>query len=505
MRSAAIIAVLGACLWGAGSASATVPGQNGTLAWQRGLGTNGSGPPEIYTDAEWRLTVNAGPDENPGWSPDGKRIAWESAPDTTSPSAIWVMRFDAQNKFKVTAPPAGMEDRWPAWSPDGTRIAFVRTPLGATGCATLRTVAPDGTGLTTLASGPECRYESPAWSPDGTKLAYRAYDTAAGTEGLYVANADNSAPVKIASGGTGPSWSPSGRWIVYETGFAILRTTPDGQTVATVANGLSEPEYSPDGTRIALIHGRLLDDAGNQLLGFQDYRTAYAWQPVQPPPDPPGYARPKGATPYDVSLVPAFQQCFEPNRDHGAPFAVGSCAPPGVTSSLTIGTPDSNGQPAASTGRIRFAVLAGNPATSADEADVAVSAAITDVRCRAAVIAGCEAALGDYSAPLVVHIPLKITDERNGGSAAEAATTRDIPSYQTPLPVAVPCLPTAGPGPGSTCAVDTTIDALVPNAIEEGARATWELGRIEVYDSGPDGNPASYDNGSFEAPGLFVP
>ena len=93
------------------------------------------------------------------------------------------------------------------------------------------------------------------------------------------------------------------------------------------------------------------------------------------------YARPKGATPIQVRLVPAFKQCSASNRTHGPPLAFGSCNPPQQASDyLTVGTADSNGQPTKSEGTVRLDATLGNPATPADEADVLLTMSITDVR-----------------------------------------------------------------------------------------------------------------------------
>ena len=74
---------------------------------------------------------------------------------------------------------------------------------------------------------------------------------------------------------------------------------------------------------------------------------------------PPGYPRPKSATPIDVSLVPAYVPCefpLSPNRAHAPPMSHGSCAPP-ITQSgfLTVGTFDSNGQASQSVGHVKSA------------------------------------------------------------------------------------------------------------------------------------------------------
>jgi hypothetical protein len=45
----------------------------------------------------------------------------------------------------------------------------------------------------------------------------------------------------------------------------------------------------------------------------------------------------------------------------------------------------------------------------------------------------------------------------------------------------------------------------VPGAIRSGDRAIWELGPIEVYDGGADGDPNTGSNTLFARQGLFTP
>jgi hypothetical protein len=60
-------------------------------------------------------------------------------------------------------------------------------------------------------------------------------------------------------------------------------------------------------------------------------------------------------------------------------------------------------------------------------------------------------------------------------------------------------------GIGATCAVNTTLDALNPGTVDEGARAVWELGAVALEDAGPDGDVVTPDNTVLARPGLFVP
>ena len=212
---------------------------------------------------------------------------------------------------------------------------------------------------------------------------------------------------------------------------------------------------------------------------------------VAPGPPAGAYPRPRGATPLRVSLVPAFQLCTSQNRTHGPPLAFGSCNPPALESTqLTVGTPDANGQAAASEGFARYQVLVGNPATSADEADVGIEARITDVRV--------QGTLADYTGTLGLVSTVRITD-KNSGTGSEPATLidREMRAYMT-------CAVTAG-AEGATCSVNTSFDAIAPGTIVESRRSIWELDRVRVFDGGADGNAFSQPNTLFATQGLFVP
>jgi hypothetical protein len=223
----------------------------------------------------------------------------------------------------------------------------------------------------------------------------------------------------------------------------------------------------------------------NVELLVQDPRTTAA-----------GYARPKAATPMYTPLVPSYQSCAVPNRQHAPPLSYGSCAPAQQESSfLTVGTPDANGQVAKSVGSLRARVLLGNPGTSADEADVAVDASVTDVRVKPS--------LAPYGGSLLARLQLRITDRQNG---LPASSGTESGTGDAELLFPLPCTGVANPADGSTCSVNTSADAVAPGAVKEGARAIWELGQIRVQDGGADGNPnTGGDNGVFLRQGVFVP
>jgi hypothetical protein len=206
-----------------------------------------------------------------------------------------------------------------------------------------------------------------------------------------------------------------------------------------------------------------------------------------------GYPRPKGATPFRVALVPAYNQCTTGNRTHGGPLAVTSCNPPVQSSSfLTVGTFDANGAAANSVSSLRLDAVLGDPATPADEADVKLRVSATDVRR--------SSGLSDYTGELLASATLRITDQYNGSSLTDPATASDL-NYS----FWAPCQATADTGTGGDCAIVTTADSLVPGTVLESKRTIWQLGQVKLFDGGPDDVAATQDNTLFEDQGLFVP
>ena len=58
---------------------------------------------------------------------------------------------------------------------------------------------------------------------------------------------------------------------------------------------------------------------------------------------------------------------------------------------------------------------------------------------------------------------------------------------------------------GSTCSVTTTADAVMPGAVLEGKRSVWEVGKVQVFDGGPDGVASTTPNTLFADQGVFIP
>jgi hypothetical protein len=209
-----------------------------------------------------------------------------------------------------------------------------------------------------------------------------------------------------------------------------------------------------------------------------------------------GYPRPRGATPLRASLVPAYKPCTIPNTAHGgpAPLDQPACKPPVEESGqLTVGTPDANGRGVNFTGFVQFNARQGNSTTPADEADVLVSARLSDVRNRSD--------LSDYTGELAGVVDLQIVDKLNGATGGEAGAMATLP-----FSFSIPCSATSSASVGATCATQTTADALVPGLVSEGKRSIWQLDQVRVFDGGSDGLASTgTGNTLFATQGVFVP
>ena len=214
------------------------------------------------------------------------------------------------------------------------------------------------------------------------------------------------------------------------------------------------------------------------------------------------HARPKGATPLRVPLVPAYNACATPNRTPGPPLAFPSCNPPVQGSSfLTVGSPDANGAAANSVGAVQLNVV---PSTCCPPQDVAVTASISDVRCKAGSACGNANAAGgpDYTGELQSNATIRITDHWNAtspGGGTDPATVVDVP-----FPLNFQCANTADTSIGAGCTVNTSAVAVgpPPSSVD---RANVEISQLQVIDGGTDGLVGTTPNTLFAIQGIFIP
>lgn len=274
---------------------------------------------------------------------------------------------------------------------------------------------------------------------------------------------------------------------IYErfSGLSVISIGPNGGNgaVSAVFDGISG-----DGTHVFFHTSEKLENPPDTDNSIDVYDAGAAV----------GYARPKGATPVQLRLVPAFEECSGSSPSgmtHGAPLAVASCSPPQEASGyLTLGAPDHTGTGVAGDGFMQLKELGESPinTTNGDQADVQVDFELSDVRNNTSPYT-------DYAGEVRGVIGLRITDRFNGPTLTGAATASDLD-----IPFTVACTPTGGSA-GSDCNLSTTLDGLTAGTVRENNRSVWELGQFEVFDGGPDGDAETANNTLFMVQGLFAP
>jgi TolB protein len=152
-------------------------------------------------------------DDDPDWSPDGKKIVFtrHSVNDNHSNSTtaeICVLDLqtpDAQPQCLLGQPTNFEEERAPAWSPDGTRIAYMCRRGGSD--FELCVINADGSDHVQLTNNTSLD-ATPTWSSDGSKIYFHSNRT--GTNQIFVMNADGTDQTQLTDNTLGinlfPAW-----------------------------------------------------------------------------------------------------------------------------------------------------------------------------------------------------------------------------------------------------------------------------------------------------------
>ena len=173
------------------------------------------------------------------------------------------MNADGSNVRKLTNEPG--RPNTPRWSPDGTRITFHQA--GPNGLQQIHIMNADGSDVRPLTSGEVADF-SAEWSPDGTKILFLSQRGSRIFATMYVMDSDGTNQRMLAGNNactqnvTDPRWSPDGTRIAYacEGTLNVIgadgtdRVTLDTQSAGGGAYGY--PVWSPDGRQLAFTGGR---------------------------------------------------------------------------------------------------------------------------------------------------------------------------------------------------------------------------------------------------------
>ncbi|HTA67432.1 MAG TPA: hypothetical protein VK776_04115, partial [Bryobacteraceae bacterium] len=116
---------------------------------------------------------------DPQWSPDGTRLAYVSRPtakaDDGSLSDIYIARADGSGTPRKLFENAG-PDQDPRWSPDGKSIAFNSRDMrnGVLGVMRLYVISAEGGAPRELISDPDSSATQVQWTRDGSAIYFRS-------------------------------------------------------------------------------------------------------------------------------------------------------------------------------------------------------------------------------------------------------------------------------------------------------------------------------------------
>jgi TolB protein len=202
---------------------------------------------------------------NAAVSPDGRRIAFTSL--VNGWLQIFVANSDGTGVTRLTN--GNVDDDEPVWSPDGTRIAFQRWDTSVGGQADIVVMNADGSGQQVLtADHGRTNQSDPAWSAQPNEGEFIMYSSqtndASGQAHLWRMRPDGSEKVQLTAGDVWddqPTFSPDGRTVAFQRhGIGVFGDlylidiwggSPRALVGAALANGQFGPAWSPDGRMIA--------------------------------------------------------------------------------------------------------------------------------------------------------------------------------------------------------------------------------------------------------------
>jgi Tol biopolymer transport system component len=198
----------------------------------------------------------------PQYSPDGRRIAFESA--RTGTDEIWLAEASGSNPTRLTRGP-GRYQGSPRWSPDGRSVAF--DSQGQDGHWDIWAIHVDGSGLRQVTRSPTDE-NMPSFSRDGRWIYFGSNRT--GRSEVWRVAAEGGTEEQVTrEGGALPFESLDGRTLYYmrpgQNSALLARPTAGGAervifrcvdttSYSVAPHGLFHVDCNPPGSRNASQH-----------------------------------------------------------------------------------------------------------------------------------------------------------------------------------------------------------------------------------------------------------
>ena len=275
VAAATCMIALGAVGCGDGDAkpaAATIPGADGSIAYEKEVGAD----KQLFSarpdgTSERRLTHVDGDAVHPDWSPDGKRVVFHIEHKNAKPPycSIAVMNADGSGLTDLADRRRGC-DGWPSFTADGRRIVFVSYD-DVRDVERLASMDLAGGDRRDIKTPWRMGVGNPMTSPDGKWITFVRLAEDGARNSLYAMRPNGSQLHRLTPAGWGIAdkydWSPDGKLIVVTThahfvlpgqSANVVAIRPDG-TIATRVTRFTGGEkhafagsFSPDGKQIIL-------------------------------------------------------------------------------------------------------------------------------------------------------------------------------------------------------------------------------------------------------------
>ena len=220
-----------------------IQGTQSRLAWVSRNGTEQvlAAPPHSY--------------RFPRLSPDGRRVA---VAIIEQESQTWLYDLSRETLSRFTF--EGSQNYTPVWTPDGKRVAFESNNSGQLNI--FWQLADGSGGLERLTTSPYINAPA-SWSPDGQLLAFAEINTTAG-QNIWILRMNDRKALPFHRTGSNenePRFSPDGHWLAYisdESGRTEIYVQPypgPGGKWQISTDGGTEPVWNPNGRELFYRNG----------------------------------------------------------------------------------------------------------------------------------------------------------------------------------------------------------------------------------------------------------